>query len=850
LFPGQRLFGRYLLEGVAGRGGMGVVWRAKDEELGDTVALKFLPEIVAADAVAVDELKEETRRARRLTHPHIVRIYNFERDESMAAVSMEYVDGATLAQRRLAQPGKVYAAETLAPLLIQLCAALDYAHEEAKVVHRDLKPANLLVTDDGQLKVTDFGIARSLSETHTRLTGRAGENSGTLLYMSPQQLTGDRPTAADDIYALGATLYELLCSKSPFYTGDITHQILHKAPVGLAEQRRDLGISAAALPRPWEKTILQCLDKDAAKRPKNGKEILRLLGLSGGIATPAQPAPRAAEPKPLSSLQYPTGGKKWEDLEEPAVSSVHYPNPDLKKKSGPQTWFDFLVILALIGGATVYFLGLTPLPRPWIKEEPVPPADASSDGPAPAVHPPPDQARPSAARPENITPPGAIPVPTDATASSKIPAGPARNVTSPASSPSAVLPAENRVVPPPPESTPATTPANPQAGAVRLTAVPESARAVLDDSLVSFALPLSLSRVEPGRHVLTLFAPGFLEKKIEFTVERGQTLDLGTVPMVAGLGSVMIDSQPSFVQFELKSETGKVYRGVTPWDDNKLPIGLYQLTFVRPGNSSADKKITIEHQALLRVMADFSGGLVSITTRSSAVAQPKPAATAATTATTAITYSPPKTGRLRLDVAGPGEYQLLVNDRLTGLSSGEGDGIELPANAEMNLELRATGYQTATRKLKLAAGESEVWKVTLDPVPRPEWNIAAPVGQKPLPNPASSTRTEPQVETNKPVTPPVVAATPTGVMQKPRLLESVQPAYPTSVRARHIQGTVSVRFTVLSTGRVSNIEEISSPDPQLTKSVKEAVTQFRFDPAKIDGRPVPQEVTLEFDFRL
>ena len=229
---GARVFGRYQLESIAGRGGMGVVWKARDEELGETVALKFLPEMVTRDAAAVDELKEETRRSRQLTHPNIVRIHDFVRDDILAAVSMEFVDGTTLSQLRLQQPGKVFAVETLAPLVAQLCVALDYAHREAKVVHRDLKPANLLVTRDGKVKVTDFGIARSLTETHTRLTGRMGVTSGTLVYMSPQQLQGQKPMPADDIYALGATLYELLTGKPPFFRGDIAAQVAYKVARG------------------------------------------------------------------------------------------------------------------------------------------------------------------------------------------------------------------------------------------------------------------------------------------------------------------------------------------------------------------------------------------------------------------------------------------------------------------------------------------------------------------------------------------------------------------------------------------------------------------------------------------
>ena len=174
LGAGQVLFGRYVLESKLGAGGMGVVWRAKDAELDEPVALKFLPEIVACDDEAVDELKAETRYARQLTHANIVRIHQFEHAGSIAAISMELVDGMTLKKLQLAQPGKVFAISTLAPLVAQLCAALDYAHGQAKIIHRDIKPANILVTRDDVVKVTDFGIARSLSESSTRLTGKGG----------------------------------------------------------------------------------------------------------------------------------------------------------------------------------------------------------------------------------------------------------------------------------------------------------------------------------------------------------------------------------------------------------------------------------------------------------------------------------------------------------------------------------------------------------------------------------------------------------------------------------------------------------------------------------------------------
>src|SRR5205085_5643553 len=126
-----------------------------------------------------------------------------------------------LAKRKADSPHGCLEVSELAPLAGQLCAALDYAHFRAHIIHRDLKPANLLVTGEGDLKVMDFGIARSLTETRTRLTGNAaGGTSGTLLYMSPQQLMGEKPCVADDMYALGATLFELLAGKPPFYRGD------------------------------------------------------------------------------------------------------------------------------------------------------------------------------------------------------------------------------------------------------------------------------------------------------------------------------------------------------------------------------------------------------------------------------------------------------------------------------------------------------------------------------------------------------------------------------------------------------------------------------------------------------
>src|SRR5437773_369805 len=198
LVSGQKLFGRYTLIRILGRGGMGVVWLGCDEELERDVALKFLPDLIIRDRALLNDLKRETRRSLELTHKNIVRIYDFVHDERSGCISMEYIDGETLSNLRAEKEQKVFEPNEIGPWTRQLCDALDYAHNDAKIIHRDLKPANLMVNKKGDLKVSDFGIARNLGDTVSRLTMEQGR-SGTLVYMSPQQLDGERGTHLDDV---------------------------------------------------------------------------------------------------------------------------------------------------------------------------------------------------------------------------------------------------------------------------------------------------------------------------------------------------------------------------------------------------------------------------------------------------------------------------------------------------------------------------------------------------------------------------------------------------------------------------------------------------------------------------
>jgi serine/threonine protein kinase len=276
---GQKVFGRYILTRVLGRGGMGVVWLARDDKLSRDVALKFLPELIVHDHAVLDDLKQETNRSLELTHKNIVRIHDFIYDEKSACISMEYVDGETLSALRVKKEHKIFESDEIVGWIGQLCEALDYAHNQALVVHRDVKPANLMINKRGQLKVADFGIARSLADSVSILTKEPRGTSGTLVYMSPQQLDGERGSHLDDIYSLGATIYELLTSKPPFYSGNIDRQIHERVPPPMMQRRKDLAIEGRAIPQTWEEIASSCLAKEPARRPQSVTEIgSRLAG--------------------------------------------------------------------------------------------------------------------------------------------------------------------------------------------------------------------------------------------------------------------------------------------------------------------------------------------------------------------------------------------------------------------------------------------------------------------------------------------------------------------------------------------------------------------------------------------
>src|SRR2546422_5670094 len=252
-----------------GEGGMGVVYRARDERLDRDVAIKVLPTGTLADDTARKRFRKEALALAKLSHPNIGVIHDFDTQEGVDFLVMEYIAGTTLAERLTA--GALPEKEVLA-VGAQIVAALEEAHEHG-VVHRDLKPGNILVTPKGQAKVLDFGLAKLLrpeSEISTtdNLSGTVAL-AGTLPYMSPERLRGEPADARSDIYGAGAVLYEMATGQRPFreeLATRLADAILHQPTVS------PRALNARVSPE-LERIILKCLDKEPENRYQSAKEL-------------------------------------------------------------------------------------------------------------------------------------------------------------------------------------------------------------------------------------------------------------------------------------------------------------------------------------------------------------------------------------------------------------------------------------------------------------------------------------------------------------------------------------------------------------------------------------------------
>ncbi len=361
--------GRYELSSRIAVGGMGEVWKASDAIIGRSVAIKILKDEYMGDPGFLERFRAEARHAALVNHEGIANVFDYGEEQGSAYIVMELVPGEPLSAI-IERDGKLPADRVLG-IVAQTATALQAAHD-AGLVHRDIKPGNLLITPEGRVKITDFGIARIADQVPLTATGQV---MGTVQYLAPEQASGHTATAATDIYSLGIVAYECLAGKRPF-TGEsqvaIAMAQINDTPPPLPQE----------VPLPVQRLVLACLEKDPADRPQTAAKLAQAAtalhrgnlqlaasyvpqigGPSVPDATVAMPATQVLNEAATTALPQ-TSMLPESELAAAGLADAAYLGEareeaqPAKKKRSPWTWplVTLGVLLLLIGGGTAYAL--------------------------------------------------------------------------------------------------------------------------------------------------------------------------------------------------------------------------------------------------------------------------------------------------------------------------------------------------------------------------------------------------------------------------------------------------------------------------------------------------------------
>jgi serine/threonine-protein kinase len=378
--------GRYELQSRIAIGGMGEVWQATDRVIGRTVAIKILKDEYLGDPGFLERFRAEARHAALVNHEGIANVFDYGEEDGSAFLVMELVPGEALST--ILEREHVLPTDKVLDIVAQTASALHAAHA-AGLVHRDIKPGNLLITPDGRVKITDFGIARIADQVPLTATGQV---MGTVQYLSPEQASGHPASPSTDIYSLGIVAYECLAGRRPF-TGE------SQVAIAMAQINEAPPELPATVPQPVRNLVFSCIAKNPADRPASAAQLARAAQALrvGDIRTAAEavPAILAAGTVPEATTVLPAAGATQATtvLLPPggggttAITTAEEGGPgEPEKKRSPWTWpliaLIALLAILLIGGIILLTMqnGSAPAPSPS-------PSHSASPSPSPSPSP-------------------------------------------------------------------------------------------------------------------------------------------------------------------------------------------------------------------------------------------------------------------------------------------------------------------------------------------------------------------------------------------------------------------------------------------------------------------------------